>query len=135
MPIHDHRADPAPSELIGEHQSGGAASYDQHIGIHAISLQASFLTRLARTPIASFATSTRSPGRSAGSVGPSPRMPAYRIVLQQAPVDFRGCRSSNKARGMSGGGASPPITTSVRRPGHSFPFFPASLITFAPFGE
>src|SRR5258707_14471846 len=41
-----------------------------------------------------------------------PRMPAYRIVLQQAPVDFRWCRSSNKARGMSGGGSLPTNTIS-----------------------
>src|SRR5216683_3204647 len=27
----------APSELIGEHQSGGAASHDQHVRVHTIS--------------------------------------------------------------------------------------------------
>src|SRR5712692_2449778 len=34
MPVHDHGAHAAPSELVGEHQSGGAASHDQYVRIH-----------------------------------------------------------------------------------------------------
>src|SRR6266480_4302181 len=34
MPVHDQRVDPAAPELIGEHQSGGAASHDQYVRIH-----------------------------------------------------------------------------------------------------
>src|SRR5439155_15347221 len=35
MPVYDHGAHAAPSELVGEHQSGRAGPNDQHIRIHA----------------------------------------------------------------------------------------------------
>ncbi len=38
VPVYDHRAHAAPSELIGEHQSGRTGSHDQHIRVHAILL-------------------------------------------------------------------------------------------------
>jgi len=60
-----------------------------------------------------------------------PRMPAYRIVLQQAPVDFRWCRSSNKARGTSGGGSFSANTISCTPTCYSLALIPACLITLA----